>query len=179
MPAKTDSFKNVFTINKYSHNLLLNKHLSFSPLPLLWSCFYSLVLLSLNSSPTEINGSFKRSKVSKLFMEETFLYVSVEVLNPPTFQCRWCGQNWRVCLLLSCSESLRLAAGCWSHHLGSPREDPRLLPRGQNAFCTAVGLPGPAPLWSECSAVPQNVEAVGPAWISDVCSLPGGLQVLS
>lgn len=179
MPAKTDSFKNVFTINKYSHNLLLNKHLSFSPLPLLWSCFYSLVLLSLNSSPTEINGSFKRSKVSKLFMEETFLYVSVEVLNPPTFQCRWCGQNWRVCLLLSCSESLWLAAGCWSHHLGSPREDPRLLPRGQNAFCTAVGLPGPAPLWSECNAVPQNVKAVGPAWISDVCSLPGGLQVLS
>lgn len=91
MPAKPDSFKNVFTINKYSHNLLLNKHL-FPSLPFLFcDPAYSLVLLSLNSSPTEINGSFKRSKVSKLFMEETFLYVSVKVRNPPTFQCRWCG----------------------------------------------------------------------------------------
>lgn len=31
MPAKsTDSLKNVFTINKYSHNFLLNKHLFLS-----------------------------------------------------------------------------------------------------------------------------------------------------
>lgn len=76
MPAKgTYGLKNVFTINKYSHNLLLNKHL-FPSLPF-FSCdpAYTPVLLSLNSSPTEINGSFKRSKVSQLYLEEAALYV--------------------------------------------------------------------------------------------------------
>lgn len=93
MPAKgTYGLKNVFTINKYSHNLLLNKHF-FPSLPF-FSCdpAYTPVLLSLNSSPTEINGSFKRSKVSQLYLEEAALYVLAKHgAYPLGCAGTWCG----------------------------------------------------------------------------------------